>query len=99
MGQPEFLALMNDMKIFPNRVFRHAITADNTVAFMMEFHNMDMTKIMFQRLHRLRRRWNVKNTHIFYAYPRLADIHFDDLQMQDDENDAVDSDLEEPAHY
>ena len=50
------MSLMNDMKIFPMRVFRQPITADNTVAFLMEFHHMDMTKIMFQKLHRLRRR-------------------------------------------
>ncbi|SCN63007.1 conserved Plasmodium protein, unknown function [Plasmodium chabaudi chabaudi] len=71
----------------------------NTSSFILFFENMRMTKKVFTKLERLKKKWKMSPTSNFYAYPKIPDIHFDDEEEYRDENEYEDSDLDEEIEY
>ncbi|KAI4834826.1 hypothetical protein MKS88_005505 [Plasmodium brasilianum] len=71
----------------------------NTSSFILFFENMRMTKKVFTKFERLKKKWKMSATNNFYAYPKIPDIHFNDDENYKDENDYEDSDLDEEIEY
>ncbi|SBT82434.1 conserved Plasmodium protein, unknown function [Plasmodium ovale] len=71
----------------------------NTSSFILFFENMRMTKKVFTKLERLKKKWKMAAASNFYAYPKVPDIHFDDDDEYKDENEYEDSDLDEEIEY
>ncbi|GAB68934.1 hypothetical protein PCYB_143620 [Plasmodium cynomolgi strain B] len=71
----------------------------NTSSFILFFENMRMTKKVFTKLERLKKKWKISASKNFYAYPKTPDIHFNDDEDYDDENEYEDSDLDEEIEY
>ncbi|ANQ10067.1 Uncharacterized protein PCOAH_00040010 [Plasmodium coatneyi] len=71
----------------------------NTASFILFFENMRMTKKVFTKLERLKKKWKISASKNFYAYPKTPDIHFNDDEEYDDENEYEDSDLDEEIEY
>ncbi|CRG97665.1 conserved Plasmodium protein, unknown function [Plasmodium gallinaceum] len=71
----------------------------NTSSFILFFENMRMTKKVFTKLERLKKKWKISTTSNFYAYPKIPDIHFNDEENYTDENEYEDSDLDEEIEY
>ncbi|CXJ17667.1 conserved Plasmodium protein, unknown function [Plasmodium berghei] len=71
----------------------------NTSSFILFFENMRMTKKVFTKLERLKKKWKMSPTSNFYAYPKIPDIHFNDEEEYRDENEYEDSDLDEEIEY
>ncbi|GAW83478.1 hypothetical protein, conserved [Plasmodium gonderi] len=71
----------------------------NTSSFILFFENMRMTKKVFTKLERLKKKWKISTSKNFYAYPKVPDIHFNDDEDYDDENEYEDSDLDEEIEY
>ncbi|SCQ16914.1 conserved Plasmodium protein, unknown function [Plasmodium ovale] len=71
----------------------------NTSSFILFFENMRMTKKVFTKLERLKKKWKMAASSNFYAYPKVPDIHFDDDDEYKDENEYEDSDLDEEIEY
>ncbi|KMZ78019.1 hypothetical protein PVIIG_00706 [Plasmodium vivax India VII] len=71
----------------------------NTASFILFFENMRMTKKVFTKLERLKKKWKISASKNFYAYPKTPDIHFNDDEDYDDENEYEDSDLDEEIEY
>lgn len=72
---------------------------DNTSSFILFFENMRMTKKVFTKLERLKKKWKISASKNFYAYPKTPDIHFNDDEDYEDENEYEDSDLDEEIEY
>ncbi|CRH02525.1 conserved Plasmodium protein, unknown function [Plasmodium relictum] len=71
----------------------------NTSSFILFFENMRMTKKVFTKLERLKKKWKISASSNFYAYPKIPDIHFNDDNNYADENEYEDSDLDEEIEY
>ncbi|KYN99209.1 hypothetical protein PRSY57_0811300 [Plasmodium reichenowi] len=71
----------------------------NTSSFILFFENMRMTKKVFTKFERLKKKWKMSASNNFYAYPKIPDIHFSDDIEYMDENEYEDSDLDEEIEY
>ncbi|KAF8819760.1 hypothetical protein IE077_000654 [Cardiosporidium cionae] len=97
--ESEFLLLLGELKFWPSRVSRVFSPIDATASFFMVFDRMKDTKKFMQRLQVLKKRWNIAQEDIFYAYPRQADVYWMHEETYADNDSAADSDLEEPVDY
>merc|ERR1712226_1524385 len=79
MEADEFESFLNHLKFFPLRVRKiqvHQTTPAPTSGFLLTFPNMKVTKLVFMRLRRMKRRWQLPQSQILYAYPKLCDVHW-----------------------
>ncbi|KAL8445039.1 hypothetical protein Emed_005891 [Eimeria media] len=99
LTETEFLSLLRQLRIFPSSVFRFQQKGAEETGFFLQFDRMKDVKIVISRLQLLKRRWKVSPNTVFFALPRRVDLHFEDDVIYADEDEAADSDLDEPIDY
>jgi hypothetical protein len=90
-------AVLDRMAIYPNKIVK--VTGGGGGEFLLRFDRMKNAKLVFSRLHRLKRRWRIPQHTAFFAYPVRADMHFAGDAKHADEASDCDSDLDEPVMY
>jgi hypothetical protein len=95
LDEVQMKSVLEKLKIFPNKI----VKVTGTGGFLLRFDRMKETKLVFSRLHKLKRRWRIPKYSPFYAYPVRADIHYKGDEIHDDQREDCDSDLDEPVEY
>eukprot|EP00392_Amoebophrya_sp_AT5.2_P000528 g529.t1 len=69
-----------------------------SAGFLLDFPTMKLTKSCFTRLRRMKKRWQMPENTLLYAYPRPVDVHWSHEKKFRDEIEQ-DWELTEPVVY